>query len=218
MNYQRIEQKSPEWWKLKVGKVSGTRFGQLISNRENSLVEEIVNELLDGCCEYDDYENEEMIFGDENESIAIDLYSQMIGIEFERGGVILSDFSDYHMASPDAINLDKGIVVEVKSTMHGKTQIKRFFNGIDSQYKPQSINYFACSNDVKEVHWISYCPFRPERPIIAIILTRDSIIYADKDPRKSKSIRLVVEEGRTKLKALEQDVICAKKAFETIDF
>ena len=56
MNYQRIEQKSPEWWKLKVGKVSGTRFGQLISNRENSLVEEIVNELLDGCCEHDDYE------------------------------------------------------------------------------------------------------------------------------------------------------------------
>lgn len=218
MNYQRIEQKSPEWWKLKVGKVSGTRFGQLISNRENSLVEEIVNELLDGCCDQDDYESEEMTFGNENEPIAIDLYSQMIGVEFERGGVILSDFSDYHMASPDAINLEKGIVVEVKSTMNGKTQIKRFFNGIDSQYKPQAINYFACSDDVKEVHWISYCPFRQERPIIAIVLTRDSIIYPEKYPKKSKSIRLVVEEGRTKLKALEQDIISAKKAFETIDF
>ena len=218
MNYQKIEQKSPEWWQLKVGKVSGTRFGQLISTRENSLVEELVNELLDGCCEQDDYESEEMLFGTENEPIAIDLYSQMSGIEFDRGGVILSDYSSYHMASPDGIHVQNGIVVEIKCTMHGNTQIKRFFNGIDSQYKPQVINYFACSDDVKEVHLISYCPFRPERPIVVIVITPDTVIYADKDPKKSKTVRHVVEEGRSKLKALEQDVLSAKKAFETIDF
>lgn len=218
MNYLKIEQESPEWWKLKVGKVSGTRLGQLISNRENSLVEEMVNELLDGCCEQSDYESDDMIFGTENEPVAIDLYEKMTGLTFERGGVIISDYSTMHMASPDGIIVNDGIVCEVKCTQHGKTQIKRFFNGIDSQYKPQVINYFSCSDDVKEVHWISFCPFRPERPIVAIVVTLDTVIYQNKDSRKSKTVRDVVIEGRQLLKELETEVIATKKKFETIEF
>ena len=218
MNYQRIEQKSPEWWQIKVGKVSGTRFGQLISSRENSLPEELVNELLDGCCEQSEYESDDMIFGTENESVAIDAYEQMTGLKFDRGGVILSDFSPLHMASPDGIIVDNGIVCEVKCTQHGKTQIKRYINGIDSAYKPQIINYFANSDDVKEVHWVSFCPYRPERPIVVFIVTLDTIIYPHKDPSKSKTVRDVVVDGRELLKDLEQVVKAIKKAFETIEF
>ena len=40
MNYLNIEQKSQAWWDYKVGKISGTRFGQLISSRENMLIDE----------------------------------------------------------------------------------------------------------------------------------------------------------------------------------
>ena len=218
MNYQKIEQRSPEWWQIKVGKVSGTRFGQLISSRENSLYEELVNELLDGYCEQSEYESEDMIFGTENESVAIDAYEQMTGLKFARGGVILSDFSSLHMASPDGIIEKDGIVLEIKCTQHGKTQIKRFLNGIDTAYRAQIINYFATSDDIKEVHWVSFCPFRPERPIISIIITRDTIIYPHKDASKSKSVRDVVTEGRQLLKDLEQEVKAIKRAFETIEF
>ena len=218
MNYQKIEQLSPEWWKLKVGKISGTRFGQLISSRENSLVERLVNELLDGCCEQSDYVSEEMQFGIDNEPIAIDLYSKMTGIDFDHGGVIISDFSDYHIASPDGIKESLGIIVEVKSTQDGALQIKRFIHGIDTDKKPQVINYFANSDDVKAVHWISFCPFRPERPIVAIIVTLDYVIYPNKDPKKSKTVRDVVIEGRQLLKEIEPEIIATKKAFETIEF
>ena len=48
MSYLKIEQHSTEWWQFKVGRVSGTRFGKLISGRDNGLIYEIVNELLDG--------------------------------------------------------------------------------------------------------------------------------------------------------------------------
>ena len=215
MNYQKIEQLSPEWWALKVGKISGTRFGQLISTRENSLIDECLNELLDGYIEPDDYENEDLLYGRENEKAAIDLYEQISGIIFsERGGVIISDYSSLSIASPDAVNLDSGIVCEAKCTMHGKTQIKRFRKGIESDKLPQIINYFAQSDDVKEVHWISYCPFRSERPLVSYIFTPDTII----DEKKKTTIAELVVLGRTKLIDFEQELEKLKNEFITFDF
>jgi hypothetical protein len=175
MNYKPIVQLSPEWWALKVGKISGTRYGQIISGRKNNLVFELINENLSGYIEQDDYISEDMQFGKDNESIALDLYEKHSGITFDRGGVIFSDFSPNHMASPDGINLPLGIVVEVKSTQHGDKQIKRFFEGPEPEYPPQIKNYFSVSDDVKEVHWISFCPYRPERPLVIYIFKRDDV-------------------------------------------
>lgn len=189
MSYLKIEQNSPEWWAYKVGKISGTRFGQLISSRENSLIEELADEIMNGYCEISDYEDEDIIFGKENESIAIDLYEEKTGLKFERGGVLQSDVCKMHMASPDAINRDNHnywIVSEVKCTRHGKTHLKRFLNGIDSKHLPQAMNYFSVEPKVMEVHFVSYCPFRPERPIISHILKRDTVI--ERKETKSRGV------------------------------
>lgn len=218
MNYKNIEQKSAEWWQMKVGKISGTRFGQLISTRDNSLIFELVNENLDGYIEQDDWQNEDMQFGNENEPIAIDLYEQKTGISFQRGGVILSDFSDIHMASPDAINLEMGIVLEVKSTMHGKHQIKRFITGIDSEYVSQVVNYFACSDDVKAVHWVSYCPFRTERQLVVYIFTRDSVIKKATSRTKEQTVNDLVLLGRNELKNIETEINTVTESFTKIEF
>ena len=67
MKYLKIEQKSPEWWAYKVGRVSGTRTGQLISTRENSLIDEMLDEMLDGFVKPNDFQTDEMLFGIENE-------------------------------------------------------------------------------------------------------------------------------------------------------
>ena len=194
MKYLKIEQKSPEWWGYKVGRVSGTRAGQLISTRENLLIDEMINEVLDGCVKPNDFVTDEMLFGIENEEKALDLYSEISGIDFERGGVLLSDkFEDIHMASPDGINVERGIVAEVKCTMDGKTQIKRFRKGVDPYYMPQIINYFACSDDVKEVHWISYCPFRPERELVYLIITRNTVVES-KETKKNGLVEVTIQD------------------------
>jgi len=208
--YKQIEQLSPEWWAVKVDKVSGTRFGQLISGRENMLVDELANEIMDGFIEQDDFVTDDMQFGIENEPIAIDLYEKKIGMKFKRGGVLLSDiYPTLHMASPDAISEDETIVVEVKCTTHGKTQLNRFRKGVDSKYLPQIINYFAVSQKVKEVHWISYCPFRPERPLVVIVLTRDTEI--ERKETKSRGLEITtiqdkVNEGLAQLPVLQAEV------------
>ena len=216
MSYLKIEQNTPEWWAYKVGKISGTRFGQLISSRENSLIEELADEIMNGYCEISDFEDEDIIFGKENESIAIDLYEEKSGLKFERGGVLQSDVCKMHMASPDAINYEKGIVVEVKCTRHGKTHLKRFYNGIESNYKPQIINYFAVDPKINEVHFISYCPYRPERPLVVQIIKRDTEIY--NSSKKKETVQNVCDNTAFFLSEAETNIKDLITNFKQIEF
>ena len=222
MKYLQIEQTSPEWWAYKVGRISGTRVGQLLSTRENSLIDEMIDEILDGEVKHDDFQSEEMLFGIENEGVALDLYSQRYGIDFERGGVLCSDLHENrHMASPDGINIEKGIVAEVKCTMQGKTQIKRFRKGIDSNYLPQVINYFACSEDINEVHWISYCPFRPERDLVVIVFKRNTTIEQKETKKNGLEVVTIqdkVNELHEKMTIFEQELESEIKRFIEIEF
>jgi len=222
--YKQIQQLSPEWWAVKVGKVSGTRWGQLTSSRENTLIEELADEKMNEHCAVDDYVSDDMQFGIDNEPIAIDKYEQMSGLKFKRGGVIISDaFPAVHMASPDGYNDDNPdylIVLEVKCTMHGKTHLKRFRHGIDSKHLPQVENYFAVDGRVQEVRWISYCPFRPEREIVEIVFKRDTVVEFKELKTKTvvKTIQDNVSEGLTKLDGLENEVNELITNFKKIEF
>lgn len=207
MNYKNyIIQLSPEWWQLKVGKISGTRFGQLISTRENSLLFEVANEKLNGFVSQDDFESEDMIFGRENEPIAIDKYEDISGINFQRGGVIFSDFNKLHIASPDGINTELGIVAEVKCTMNGVKQLTRFKNGIESDKWGQIVSYFASSDDIKAVHFISYCPYRPEHEIVSFIVTRETVVKEKTARTPEITINDLVKLGRENLITFEKEL------------
>ena len=168
-----IEQRSPEWFQAKKGKIGGLRFGQVISNRKNALVYELIDETLADALFPDDYVDEDMQFGIDNEGIAVEKYAKQSGIEFIETGLIISDFSAIHVASPDRISKNRDIVLEVKCTQHGRKQIQRYFEGPETTHLPQIKNYFAVSDDVKEVHWVSYCPFRPERELVVWVYKRE---------------------------------------------
>lgn len=205
MRIFNCKQLSPEWFQLRAGKVSGTKFGAVISGRQNSLVYELLNETLNGYVEQEDYISADMEYGIEHEEEARQLYSKMSGIAWAEVGAILSDLSIIHMASPDGIC--GGKVLEIKCTMHGEKHIKRFFQGVDTEHLAQCINYFAVSDEVTEVHYVSYCPFRPERPLIATILTRDTVIdYTKHKEPLPITIQDKVIIGRAKIKEIEADL------------
>lgn len=222
MSYLKIEQRSTEWWQFKVGRVSGTRFGKLISGRDNGLVYEIVNELLDGHITPNDFENEAMQFGVENEPVAIDEYESVSGLKFIRGGVLQSErYPSLHMASPDGITQDGRIVVEVKCTMDGNRQIQRFVEGPEKSYLPQIINYFAVSDNVEEVHWVSYCPFRPERPLVVRVYRRDTVLESKETKARGLEVVTVqdkVDFGMQQLAGLQNDIEIVKNNFVTLEF
>jgi len=173
MNIFHHPQKSHEWWQLKVGRIGGTRFGKVLSNRKNRLVYELMNERLNGTQMIDDFVSDDMQYGIDNEDTAIELYQKETGLKIDRVGAIISDLSGWHIASVDGITKDRTIAQEVKCTMNGDIHLQRFFDGVESNYLSQCINNFAVSEEIKEVHFISYCGYRPERPMFYKVLKRE---------------------------------------------
>ena len=192
MKVLTCSQLSPEWWDAKVGSIGGTRYGQVVSTKKNRLIYNLVNERLNGHCMQDDYTNDNIEFGNDNEPIARELYIEQSGIDFKQVGMIKSDYSPFHHASPDGLS-DSGIVLEIKSTPNGEIHVQRFFEGVESSYMPQILNYFAVSDEIKEVHWLSYCPYREERPLIVYIF-------------KAENYKPDIIAARTKIAAIQFEV------------
>jgi hypothetical protein len=200
MNLSNTTQGSPEWHELKRGSIGGTRFGQVISGRKNSLIYELLNERLSPWMEHeDDFVSDDMQFGIDNEPVARELYSKLTGLTFTVPGLIHSDFSKIHHHSPDGLTADFEDVLEIKCTRNGTKQIIRHFEGVDKEHLPQIINAFAVSDKVKRVHWVSYCPERFERPLVYYILTSD-MFTAD-----IEKCRAEIAKIEAKLNEMEQN-------------
>ena len=132
--------------------------------------------------------------------MARELYSKQSGIEFGEVGCIMSVYSGIHLASPDGLNEQGCIVLEVKCTRNGAKHLKRYFDGIDTEHLPQVKNYFAVSDHVKAVHWVSYCPDRFERPLVVYIFTPD-MFPAD------------IEKGRDEIRNIEAKLNVMEQSF-----
>jgi len=193
MKILTMPQRSHEWHQARCGSIGGTSFGQVISGKKNRLIYNLINERLNGYVTPDDYVSDDMQFGIDNEPIARDLYIEKSGINFREVGMIKSDYSDIHHASPDGLSDDNSIVLEIKATDDGSIQLQRFFEGVDTAQMPQLINYFAVSDEIKEVHYVSYCPYREERPIVSYIFKAEH--YTDK-----------ISEARIKIKQIESEI------------
>jgi len=210
MKINYCEQLSKEWFDLCAGSIGGTRFGSVMSGRKNRLIYDLINEQLDGYLEPDEYVSDDMLFGTENEPIARQLYSELSGIDFKQVGMIQSEQSAIHHASPDGLCEATGDVLEIKCTQNGAIHLQRFAEGVESSYMPQIVNYFTVSDEVKRVHWVSYCPSRPERPLIYFTFTRESIV---KDGRATNTIQGLVEDAQIDIAKIEAEMIEIKNKF-----
>ncbi|MGV8947574.1 MAG: YqaJ viral recombinase family protein [Lutibacter sp.] len=193
-------QQSPEWWMLKKGKISGTRFGMAISGVKNRLIFDLISETISEYLFPDDYVNDDMQFGLDNEQAALEEYKISTGIDFIQVGAIISDASAIHMASPDAMSVDLTIVQEVKCTQDGGIHVQRFFDGPDKKYLGQIINYFAVDDSIEEVHWISYCPSLQARPLIIKKLLRSDFTTE-------------INKGRIAIKKIEAELPALIESF-----
>jgi predicted phage-related endonuclease len=165
-------QLSLQWLRFHAGKISGTRFGAILSGKKNRLIYELMDEKLNGVMANDGIITDDMQYGIDNQSLALELYEERTGIELTEGITLQSDVDEIHMASSDGLSMDETIVQEVKCTQNGYIHLERIYEGVDQKYIAQCINYFAVEPTIKEVHFISYCGFRPERPLHIVKLYR----------------------------------------------
>jgi putative phage-type endonuclease len=117
-----IEQCSEAWFNIRLGRVTGTSFKDLMAKKETAayrnLIADIAAEKITGLSEdADNYESEWMTRGKELEPIAANYYSELFDIELEQTGFVTFETDNKYFnwcgVSPDRLIKNTGIL-EIK--------------------------------------------------------------------------------------------------------
>ena len=117
INY--CEQQSEAWYQARLGRITGTRFKNLMSKESTAsyqdLITDLACEIITGKAE-DTYINDLMQHGIDTEPVARKEYEAIFGIEVKQAGFIIPDedhpYYDWIGISPDGI-VDEGMI-EIK--------------------------------------------------------------------------------------------------------
>lgn len=173
MKWHNVEQNTPEWENLKLGKPSSSGYGIFMPNFGKPFGEpaqryalKLALERVTGRKAEHSFTNEHMERGREQEPIARMLYEEMFFCEVTNGGFF--DFGDYG-DSPDGLVGADG-VIEIKSVIASthEATIKR--GGFDPAYRWQIAGHFDCGRDW--VDFVSYCADYPEWSQLAVYRIR----------------------------------------------
>jgi putative phage-type endonuclease len=130
--YKDINQGSPEWFEIRVGKVTASH-AQAIGNNGKGLdtyLLEVVSEMFSSA-QKDQYSNEHTERGNELEPLARSMYELQENVEVEEIG--FAEYNDFVGCSPDGLVGDDGMI-EIKCP-DDKTYFNLLMNeNIDSSY------------------------------------------------------------------------------------
>lgn len=178
LKWHDVEQNSPEWEELRLGKVTASSFGKFMANYGSAFGEpakeyalKTALEIVKGSKAEYSFTNDDMQRGHEQEPIARMLYEEQRFIDVGNGGYFdCGDFGD----SPDGL-VGRDGVIEIKSVIaktHDAT-IRR--NAPDPAYKWQLIGHLDCTGR-EWVDFVSYCADYPEwNQLVVYRVLRDSV-------------------------------------------
>lgn len=185
MVIHNLEQRSEEWFNIRLGKVTGSVMkdyfdakGKLKSKSVlTGHISKKVSELLTGENVENKFESYEMEHGTMFEEEALE---NKFADGYETVGFVTSenDNISHFGVSPDSI-LTKGEkvvkAVEVKcptNHVHTKYAITK---QVPNEYKGQIGLYFVICSDIEEITFLSYCPNMPDNlKRVEVVVTRDS--------------------------------------------
>lgn len=154
------EQGSEEWFKIRLGKITGSDFSKILTStgKRSKQSEEIINkkvaELITGES-VNSYKSDAMQRGNDLEDEALEFINFATGYKFKKVGFI--DSEDGYGFSPDAIDVDNKIGLELKCPLP-HTHIKYLLSNIvPSEYLPQVHGGMLVSGYNK---WI-FCSYHP---------------------------------------------------------
>ena len=136
-----VEQGTPEWFALRLGKVTASRIKDVIATTKTGystsrdkymtqlLLERITNTVAES------YTNDAMTWGTEQEPFARAKYEGLASTLVEQVAFVNHPTIPMSGASPDGLVMDDGLV-ELKAPM-SHTHLESILGGIDDQYMPQ---------------------------------------------------------------------------------
>ena len=160
-----MEQRTEEWFKAKLGKVTASKVADVLAktktgvsaSRGNYLSDLVVERLTGQQAEF--YQNDAMAWGTETEPQARMAYEAFKGILVDEEGFIDHPSISNFGCSPDGLVGSDGLI-EIKCP-NSKTHIDTLLSGkAPSKYIPQMMTQMACTGRA----WCDFVSFDPRLP------------------------------------------------------
>lgn len=199
MKWHDVEQNTPEWELLKLGKASSSSYSKFMANFGKAFGEpaqryalQLALERVTGRKAEHSFRNDDMERGHEQEPLARMLYQEQCFVDVSNGG-----FFDWgtHGDSPDGL-VDSDGVVEIKSVIASthEATIKR--GAFDPSYRWQIVGHFDGTGR-DWVDFVSFCSDYPEWNQIVVYRTYRDQVREELEQlaeRRAEFLRLVEQK------------------------
>jgi putative phage-type endonuclease len=160
-----MEQRSPEWYAARLGKVTASRVADVIAKTKSGYSASRANYMAELVCERltgkqgDFYQNAAMVWGTETEPMARSAYEAHSGNLVTETGLVLHPSIANAGASPDGL-IDEDGLVEIKCP-NTSTHIDTLLDEkVPSKYVTQIMWQMACT----ERKWCDFVSYDPRMP------------------------------------------------------
>ena len=204
---QIMEQRTEEWFKARLGKVTASKVADVLAktktgvsaSRANYLSDLVVERLTGQQAEF--YQNDAMAWGTETEPQARMAYEAFKGVLVDEEGFIDHPSIANFGCSPDGLIGDSGLL-EIKCP-NSKTHIDTLLSGkAPSKYIPQMMTQMACTGR----KWCDFVSFDPRLPedlqLFVVRVNRDDEYIANLE-KEVAAFLAEVDETVVKLKGLK---------------
>ena len=185
--YEELEQNTPEWFKVRLGKFTASDAQAVATNGKGleTLVYEKAAEIITGQ-QKETYTNADMERGHELEAMARNAYELETGILVKRIGFI--ELEERVGCSPDGLIAEDGLQ-EIKCKNDSNFVKFIFDKAIDPAHTWQMQYQLLVSGR----QWVDYVLFNPNFPK-PVVITR-----VERDEEKIAKLTLGIEAAKTKL-------------------
>jgi putative phage-type endonuclease len=175
--YKNIEQGSPEWHNLRLGKVTASKLKDLMAADNLSLIDRLIAEIVSEQKE-DGYVTAEMQRGTDMEPLARVAYEEERGVKVELVGFIQPDNYEWFGVSPDGLisvngKYSKAIEIKCPKTQTHVKYIRQ--GGIPNEYYYQTLSYFIANEDLESLDFISFDNRFVLKPLHIVTISRDEL-------------------------------------------
>ena len=181
-NFHNVEQRSEEWLRLRLGKITGTRLKDVFKSNNLTLVDELISEMLTEQIE-ENYVNDAMQRGIDLEPLAIEAYEAETSSAVYPVGFVTNDDLPMCGLSPDGFVEGNG-AVEIKCPSSKKHIEYIRTNRVPAEYKYQIQMYFLINPEIKHVDFVSYDPRVALKPLHIVKVERSDIAEELEETRK----------------------------------
>jgi len=171
MIIHQLEQRTPEWYEIRLGKPTGSKFGNIYTSQgkpsasQGAYINELASEWLFGE-QVAVFENDAMKWGTKYEPEACDFFQFHSDIQVTPCGFVTDD--DLRVGvSPDGLTEAGGIEIKCPKP---STHVKYLRNGkLPSEYKAQVLGCLWITGR----EWWDFMSYHPQMPNLLIRVYRD---------------------------------------------